>query len=183
MTDTFKNFIYEFTFPHECEYAHGHYGDINFVVTENVPDDDGGATKFGIDEASHPHVNIDGLTPESAADIYWQEFNEVKFLDGTSALIQLPPRTAYAFFDSREVCGLTGTWKMLQRHFNLNSDGEPGNLTKQSCLTGGDFYKELIQERRDYHRLIVHNRPSQGKFLAGWLNRCDDLENYLTKTL
>ena len=44
------------------------------TVFENDPDDPGGATKFGIDQRSHPKEDIRNLTRERAAQIYWDEY-------------------------------------------------------------------------------------------------------------
>src|SRR6266436_4597543 len=43
-------------------------------IFENDPDDPGGATKFGIDQRSHPNVDIRNLTESQALDIYWSEW-------------------------------------------------------------------------------------------------------------
>lgn len=44
------------------------------TVYENDPDDPGGATKYGIDQLSHPKVNIRELTLEGASQIYWTDY-------------------------------------------------------------------------------------------------------------
>lgn len=45
-----------FVLAHENEYNKD-----GTVRTEHDPSDPGGTTKFGIDQASHPGLNIDGL--------------------------------------------------------------------------------------------------------------------------
>ena len=40
------------------------------VIAEDDPDDPGGLTKYGIDQRSHPNVDIRNLTEEEAKDIY-----------------------------------------------------------------------------------------------------------------
>src|ERR1700686_3721443 len=60
----------KFVLNHECVFAKGHDGDFNFVVVEDVPGDSGGLTKFGIDQASNPDVNIRALDYDGAARIY-----------------------------------------------------------------------------------------------------------------
>jgi hypothetical protein len=48
-------------FQHECAFdSQGN------VKAENVPGDSGGPTKYGIDHASHPDVNIYNLTGDGA---------------------------------------------------------------------------------------------------------------------
>src|SRR5436190_12575968 len=70
MKTNFNNAL-DFVLAHECVFEHGHYGDLNHVLTEDVPGDHGGLTKFGIDQASHPHVNISTLDFAGARQIYF----------------------------------------------------------------------------------------------------------------
>jgi lysozyme family protein len=44
----------------------GHDGDFAFAIAERDPDDPGGLTKFGIDQRSHPTVDINALRLEQA---------------------------------------------------------------------------------------------------------------------
>ena len=39
------------------------------VIAEHDPADPGGTTKFGIDKASHPRVDVENLTEEDAKKI------------------------------------------------------------------------------------------------------------------
>jgi lysozyme family protein len=182
---TLTDFIRGFTFPHECAYAPGHNGDMNYVVTENVPNDAGGATKYGIDQASHPEINIEGLTAADAENIYKAEFAAVHWsiLGNTvPALTEFPAAAALAFFDCREVCGAHAAWICTQRALNLTPDGVPGPDTRNSILAASDlsFALVMIDERRAFHRRVVVAHPEDAGFLRGWLNRCDDLGRYLS---
>ena len=182
---TIDEFIPRFIFPHECVYEYGHYGDMNFVVPEDVPGDPGGPTKYGIDTASHPGVDIRDLTADQATQIYLMEYKGVGWSDiGGSALDVFPGNAALAFFDSREVCGLRVTWEMTQRALGLTGadvDGHPGPQTRGLIkeVDGTRLTPALIAQRRAYHHSLVIARPSLAKFLAGWLNRCNDLEQLL----
>jgi len=46
------------------------------VISESDPSDPGGLTKYGIDKASHPHVDIKNLTEPQARAIYQDEWNK-----------------------------------------------------------------------------------------------------------
>src|SRR6202007_182545 len=81
-----------FVLPHEEEFARGHWGDENFVVSEHVPGDAGGTTKWGIDAASHPGVDVDDLTRDQAITIYNEEW-KWRNMDA------LPEKLAVAMFD------------------------------------------------------------------------------------
>ena len=167
---TLSDFINNFTFPHEG------------VTYENVPGDSGGPTKFGIDQSSHPDVDIANLTAEAATSIYEIEFQGVTWLDlQTPALADFPGNSAFAFFDAREVCGLTAAWRFAQRALDLTADGQPGLETRAAVLAApaATFTHAMIDERRIYHKYLAATKSNDAQFLKGWLSRCDDLEKYL----
>lgn len=181
---TTTDFIQGFTFPHENAYAPGHYGDPDYVATENVPGDAGGTTRYGIDAASHPGIDIDDLTAEDAINIYLAEFAALHWaISGllTPALTEFPPASALAFFDCREVCGAHAAWLCAQRALGVEDDGVPGPNTRRLILTAPDqtLANAMIDERTKYHRLVVNSHPGDAKFLQGWLNRCSDLRTFL----
>lgn len=165
-----SDFINEFIFPHEG------------IVYENVPGDNGGPTKFGIDQASHPDIDIEGLNADRATAIYIAEWRRISW-EGfeTRALEEFPGNSGHAFFDAREVCGLTAAWKFAQRALELTPDGAPGSLTRMAVLSApaATFTQAMIDERRIYHKYLAATRSNDAQFLKGWLNRCDDLERYL----
>src|ERR1700679_343274 len=103
----FDNFVNDFIYPHENAYAPGHDGDPNFVITEDVPGDSGGLTKYGVDASSHPGVDIAGLTASSAELIYWQDM-----CAGQSQ--RLPGRLTYYHFDCEVNLGSLAAIKILQ---------------------------------------------------------------------
>ena len=169
----------EFILPHETEFMHGHYGDWDYVLTENVPGDSGGKTRYGIDQSSHPNVNIDGLSKEDAIEIYYDEWNQHN-------LDALPAPLAIIAFDVWVNGGHADLW--LQQAYNiahpdrppLKADGKLGTLSlaalndcdeKQVALE----FLNLRQARFD--RLA--NQPSLAKFLAGWTQRNSDLRQLI----
>jgi len=118
-------------------------------VFENDPDDPGGATKFGIDQRSHPEVNIRTLTEAQATEIYWNDYWLKIGAD------KLP--TPYA-----EVM------------FNCAVNMGPGRAREFDAEAKGDANRFLIAQENKY-RSIVRNNPKMGKFLQGWLNRTNSL--------
>jgi lysozyme family protein len=167
-----------FILPSECEYARGHWGDMNYVVTENVPGDSGGLTKFGVDQASHPKIDIANLTQEGAIDIYWDEWQ-------AHNLDLLPDRLAIAAFDVWVNGGHASKW--LQHAYNvthpnfeqLTEDGELG--PKSIFALKGSNQDEILAEffkQRDarFHAIATGERA---RFLAGWLQRDFDLKKFL----
>jgi len=145
MTERFKAFM-PFILKWECDYPEDKTGQLS-----NDPDDPGGATKWGIDKASHPLVDIPSLTLEGAMDIYSLEWEADKAED-------LIPKLGEAYFNACVNCGVSRASTMLK-----------GNL-KASLYIGAQeaFYKRLVEAK-----------PPLSKYLTGWLNRTSDLRRFL----
>jgi lysozyme family protein len=179
MNDNFQASL-GFVLGHECAYAPGHDGDLNFVVAENVPGDAGGCTKYGIDAASHPGVHIPDLTLEEATDIYREgEWTECH-CDG------LPHGLDTAVFDCAVNNGVAVAGLLLQRSivacgYGVAVDGEigPDTLRVANVVNGPELIARLLQLRRQRYGDIVLHNPQDAKFLKGWLARVDDLERVL----
>jgi len=136
MTARFKNVIIPWLFDHEGrEY-------------ENDPDDNGGATKYGIDQRSHPQVDIKNLTEEEATKIYWNEWVN----DGCE---HLPSPIDWLFFDACVNCGIGRASAFLK-----DSNRDP---------------KKFQDERIGFYNRLAQSKPRLGKFLKGWIARVEDL--------
>lgn len=167
----------KFVLPHETEYVPGHWGDLNFVRTENVPGDSGGLTKYGIDKSSHPGVDIANLDYDKAVEIYHQEWLAHR-------LDLLPERLAIAAFDVYVNGGYPILW--LQQSYNITHNGdlaEDNNLgpLTLSCLSKGNpdaILRVFLSERAARFTALSH-RPALYKFLKGWLARNNDLRAFL----
>jgi lysozyme family protein len=73
MADRFTNFL-PFIFEWECVYDRK-----GNVIAENVEDDGGKWTKFGVDQSGHPELTakqIKELTKEQATEIYRKEWQK-----------------------------------------------------------------------------------------------------------
>ena len=114
---------------------------------ENDPDDPGGATKYGIDQRSHPTVNIRTLSEEGARAIYNREW-----LNSCAPNLIRPLSLIY--FDSQVNCGRGKAFEWLE--------GKP------SCTA-------YLEKRERYYRELCEDRPRFRKYLHGWLNRTADL--------
>jgi lysozyme family protein len=117
------------------------------TVFENDPDDPGGATKFGIDQRSHPGVNIRQLTEEGATAIYWEEWVD-------AGCGSMPSPYAEVYFNCRVNMG-TGRAK----EFHAIAKGN------------ADTFLDLQEAK--YRSIASHG--TMGKFLKGWLNRTNAL--------
>jgi hypothetical protein len=118
---------------------------------ENDPDDPGGATKFGIDQRSHPDVDIRNLTKGEALDIYWKEWVE----DGCE---KMGTPFAEVFFNCAVNMGLGRAHQF------------------DAAVTGEDACGFLDQQEAYYKHLAANHKNFQ-KFLKGWLNRTTALRN------
>jgi len=136
MTSRFKNEIVPWIFKWEgTEY-------------ENDKDDPGGATKFGIDQRSHPHVDIKNLSASEATSIYWTEYCNLH-------CDEYAPQFDWIFFNCCVNCGI----------------GRATKIKAQSGLDGSKFLN--IQD--SFYKSLAESRPSSKKYLKGWLARTQDL--------
>ena len=84
-------------------------------------------------------------------------------------------------------CGIRPTIKLLQKTINkvyqteISVDGKIGKKTLEYCCKE-DKIEKLIQqfiiERNAFYTKITKNKPSQKKFLKGWLNRVKNTTRY-----
>jgi lysozyme family protein len=168
-----------FVLPHECEYARGHWGDENFVVTENVSGDAGGLTKYGIDQASHRSVDVAHLDRAGAIAIYHDEWR-------AHNLDSVPERIAIAMFDVWVNGGHAVRWlqlalnKLCRAALDVDCDLGPATIKAVGHVSNEDAVLRYFMSERDARfDAIVAARPSQAKFLNGWKDRDRDLANFL----
>lgn len=142
------------------------------TTLENDPSDRGGATKFGIDQRSHPDVNIRTLTKAQAKQIYLLDYwtpvraNELSFpLD-------------VVMMDIAVNNGRTRAVKWLQEIVGAIQDGVfgPKTMALAQKASPTSTARKLLQRREAFYRAIA--KGSQSKFLKGWLNRNNSLRDY-----
>lgn len=167
----------------------------------DIPGDTGGKTKYGITEAVfnawrdlqvNPPKTLRDLTKEDAKAIYWSNY----WLLARCGQFQRP--LDLVMFDAAVNHGPGGAARILQRALNALQDNMklPGSLKLSvdggigaKTLAEADRYKPidlcmayLEQRRATYHAIVANSKkpeskvPDQGKFLKGWLNRVDDLQ-------
>jgi lysozyme family protein len=173
-----------FVLPQECVYAKGHHGDLKHVVWENVSGDGGGVTKFGIDQRSHPKLDIKMLTLEQATEIYFQEY-WVK-----SDAESMPAGYGEVLFDIK-VNGGNGPL-MLQQALNkvrvmrglvdlpvLHEDGDIGPKTRGNMVEMGEVGLRQFLKERQYRYDRLGRQESLRKFHQGWTNRNNALARFV----
>jgi lysozyme family protein len=138
-------------------------------VFENDPDDPGGATKFGIDQRSHPDVDIRSLTRSQAIGIYhadyWQKIRGDEFHGNL----------AWVLFDIAVNNGRSRGVKWMQEGLEVTADGIIGAITIRAAAYANvpQLCEYLLDRREKFYRQIAKGRMA--KFLRGWLNRNNDL--------
>ena len=143
------------------------------TVFENDPDDPGGATKFGIDQRSHPNENIRNLTKERAKEIYWNEY----WTKCKADKMPFPLGEVVANIAVNAGHGRASKW--LQVILNVSVDGIIGNITlsKINKDNAEDLAVKMLDRTEQHYRSIAKGRLS--KFLKGWLNRNNSLGKFI----
>lgn len=135
-----------------------------YVADQNDP---GGATNFGISQASYPDLNIKLLTSEIASDIYKQDYWDALKLDDMPDVLKL------SIFDAAVNQGKSRAIKMLQSILNIVQDGYIGPMTF-AALKDKNFRSVFTayQTLRHDHYTQDIRWPSFGK---GWSKRLLDV--------
>lgn len=141
----------------------------------NDPDDRGGETKFGVAAKANPELDIAALDWDGASKVYEQKY----WLAGKCD--KLPEKVAFAHFDACINHGVKQATVLLQRAVGAVEDGVLGPKTLESIAKlNVDFVvSEQLKKRKELFKLIGMKNPSQSKFMAGWLARCDSVQKAL----
>jgi hypothetical protein len=123
--------------------------------TEHDPDDTGGTTKYGIDQRSHPKVDIAGLTLDQAKGIYFDEWTD-------SGAENMAPKLGEVYFNA-----VVNTGKGRANTLLLHSRSSP---------------RQFILEQAHFYRNLAAKRPRLQKYLKGWINRLNSLWDELKLT-
>ena len=166
-----------FVMEHECVFAPGHFGEFDHVICENVTGDRGGLTKFGIDQRSHPNIDIKHLDYHGAARLY-------RDIEWTKCRCdELPSDVDVAVFDTAVNCGCGTAARLLQEGCNqagadpsLSVDGFIGPKTIAASFKHPDAVYRLLTLRELHYQDLADDNPRLQKFMAGWMNRLSDLQ-------
>ena len=141
---------------------------INFVLPEeggytDDPRDKGKATNFGIDQRSHPNVDIRHLTRDGAIEIYHTDYWLKNRCD------QLPLPLAVMHFDTCVNEGGGEGAKLLQEAVGVTVDGYIGSKTLAAAQAANQA--DAVTEYAA-HRMVAYGRiasfPTYG---FGWSRR------------
>lgn len=147
MTPRFNAFL-PFVLKWECSWPDDKTGQLS-----RDPDDPGGTTRWGIDAASHPGVDIVNLSYEGAVAIYFLEWSREQ-------IETMPGKLGEAYFNACVNCGVSRAQKIL-------------------ALATPGTYSNFIDYQESFYTRLAAQRPALAKFLEGWLNRTADLRVFL----
>jgi lysozyme family protein len=142
---------------------------------DNDPDDPGGETKYGIDKRSHPGVDIKNLTKDQAKDIYFEKYWLKAQCD------KLYPILAVTLFNYSVNMGIGQAAKFLQRAIGVVADGRIGPKTLNAVKDKNpeSVAIDMIDQGEGFYRSLAKNKPVLRKYLKGWLNRNNALEEFI----
>lgn len=156
--------------------------DFEGEVYECDPDDPGGATKYGIDQRSHPGIIIKKLTRESAEGIYLKEF-------WNSFAADLPSPLALAVFDFVVNAGEGAAAKAMQRAVGIGMvDGWVGPKTHKAISQAIQAGQAPLLEhftvcRLSFYERLAEAKPKMQKFLKGWKRRARTMKGWADSKL
>ena len=140
------------------------------------PVDRGGATNFGITQKTydawrvkhgHGKVAVREITTDEVEAIYHSRYWNAAKCDA------LPWPASLCHFDASVNHGPRRAAKLLQRVLGVTPDGKigPQTLGAVSRIPGYKLTTGLLFGRIAFYVKIVGSRPSQIKFLRGWIRR------------
>lgn len=151
----------------------------------NHPNDPGGATRYGITQATYDAWNTGlGFPLSSVEDITEREVRQIYdakyWQDGWCNRMQWPFNLLH--FDGYVNHPPAAAWKVFQRTFGAVVDGVPGPETmyRYELLASRPALREYLIDRYIMHRALWYGRIARAKdklqvFLPGWLRRIEIL--------
>lgn len=150
------------------------------------PFDLGGPTNKGITHRNYDTYRIaKGLPTKDVKFIEEAEVMEIysqmywKPSEADSMILPL----AIVHFDTAVLFGVTGAILFLQEALGVGVDGIFGSQTESVLRANNNKETALniIARRIAYHRRRVEENESQGVFLEGWVNRANNLREFITE--
>lgn len=139
-------------------------------------DDPGALTKFGISTRAHPDLDIEGLTKDTAKEVYRREYWESIQLDQLESgfvaaeifeqAVNLGP--AQAIIHTQKACNYLGKNLVVDGMMGVNTLGAVNSVASDNAepllkvLNALQFMKYLA---------IIKHDPKMKKYARGWLRR------------
>lgn len=136
----------------------------------NDPADPGGETNWGIDKATHPHLDIRHLTRDDAVMIYYAEWWV------NHDLGRYPPLVGAKLFNVAVNTGWAQAVRIAQRAAGVTPDGVVGPRTL-AAIDGADaglLLNGVRVHQAAFYQRLADGRATLAKFLDGWLRRATE---------
>ncbi len=149
----------------------------------NNPSDSGGATNYGITQAvynasrkGNRFLDVKFITNDEVNRIYQNNYWSGCHCE------QMPDELATVVFDTAVNTGCQRAIKILQACLDIDADGIFGAETLNvigDISDLKDFISKYLDERSRYYQRICDLNPDKNKFLKGWLNRIQNLREFI----
>ena len=140
----------------------------------NDPNDSGGATNKGVTLSTFRRYKGESATVDelkAITDGDWDAIFKTMYWDKCRADNIASQAVANLIVDWYWMSG-TNAIKYVQRLIGTTEDGIVGKQTLARLNAKGDgLTLDIYNYRKDFYHRIVANRPTQKRFLRGWLNR------------
>lgn len=159
----------------------------------NDPADAGGETIFGIARNAWPNLNmwkildeykqknLKGKELENACHANNDFIREVETVYHTQYWFEIwgdkieNQKVANAIYDFAVNTGVNRAVRYAQLASGCNADGVMGNKTLEAINNCEDFTNKYADLRCKFYTDLANKRPSNKKFLNGWLKRANGL--------
>jgi lysozyme family protein len=144
----------------------------------------GFATAYGVTQKTYDYWRQKkGFSTQNVMKITWCEleslYYEEYFLPSRSHL--LPPKLAIALFDTAVHTGPGRAVKLLQKALRVPADGKLGSMTLRATRNQPvpKLLNRFLKERVAFYELLSREKPLLERFLQGWCNRIQLLQQKL----
>lgn len=144
------------------------------------PSDAGGETNYGISKRQYPHLNIRALTLDGAIAIYYSDYWQAYGCG------QLPPVIGCFLFDSVVNHRPKTAIKFIQSAYRVSVDGVIGDETLGAIrrfANNEDYVNNKLTlslaYRADFYHDLAVEKPSQERFIMGWMRRLFLLQEFI----
>lgn len=154
----------------------------------NHPHDSGGPTNKGIlqrvydkyrDDKQADRRDVRQITDDEVEDIYYNSY----WVPGRCYKFPWPLYAVH--FDGCVNTGVGQAGKFLQRAVGAKDDGAIGPKTimayedKVKDVGVDAIVQNILEQRKGFYKLLVELNPTQKSFIKGWLNRLQNLKEYI----
>lgn len=145
----------------------------------NDPVDPGGETKYGVARNANPDLDITTLDWPGAKRVYFRRYWLAANCD---ELTVFAPRIAVLHFDGAVNHGVGRAAVFLQKAVEVDADGDIGPNTIRATKAADEIAvcNKICDLREAFYRDIVARKPTQAKYLAGWLRRITEMRAFIT---